>query len=327
VIHYAHTMKTVLAAITLLWIGPIALAMAPAAADAFAMDEVAPGVFVHAGLPEYADRNNHGDIANAGFIIGAEAVAVIDTGNSPAIGRSLRDAIRQRTELPIRYVVNTHMHPDHIFGNAAFAEDHPVFVAHAGFQSALMARADSYQRRLEEDLGPEAARDATMVPPTRTVEAQTAESAPTPPLKLDLGGGRVIELTAWPTAHTNNDLTVLDPASGTLFAGDLVFLDRLPTIDGSAIGWLKVMDRLAGVAASMVVPGHGPSSASWPQAMEPQRLYLTTLIDDIRAIQKRGGTIEQAAEQAASSQRDRWRLFDEDNPRNAVTVFAELEWE
>jgi hypothetical protein len=79
-------MKTVLAAITLLWIGPIALAMAPAAADAFAMDEVAPGVFVHAGLPEYADRNNHGDIANAGFIIGAEAVAVIDTGNSPAIG-------------------------------------------------------------------------------------------------------------------------------------------------------------------------------------------------------------------------------------------------
>src|SRR3954471_20513790 len=104
-IHYAHTMKTVLAAITLLWIGPIALAVAPAAADALAMDEVAPSVFVHSGLPEYADRNNHGDIANAGFIIRAAAVAAIDTGNSPASGGGLRDAIRQRPDLPIRYVV------------------------------------------------------------------------------------------------------------------------------------------------------------------------------------------------------------------------------
>jgi len=308
----------VLATITLLWIGPIA----PAWADALPVDEVAPGVFVHAGRYEYADRDNHGDVANMGFIVGAEAVAVIDTGNSPTIGNGLRDAIRQRTNLPIRYVINTHMHPDHIFGNAAFAEDHPAFIAHAYFQSALMARADGYQRRLEEDLGTEEARGATMASPTQTVEPP-----PAPALKLDLGGGRMIELTAWPTAHTNNDLTVSDPTTGTLFAGDLVFLERLPTIDGSATGWLKAMDHLATVPAKRVVPGHGPSSAPWPQALEPQRLYLTTLIDDIRAMQKQGGTIEQAADQAASSQRDRWRLFDEDNPRNAVTVFAALEWE
>jgi quinoprotein relay system zinc metallohydrolase 2 len=311
-------MKTVLATITLLWIGPIA----PAWADALPVDEVALGVFVHAGRHEYDDRDNHGDVANMGFIVGAEAVAVIDTGNSPTIGKELRDAIRQRTDLPIRYVINTHMHPDHIFGNAAFSEDHPAFIAHASFQSALMARADGYQRRLEEDLGPEEAASATMASPTQTVEPP-----PAPALKLDLGGGRMIELTAWPTAHTNNDLTVSDPATGTLFAGDLVFLDRLPTIDGDAAGWLKTMDRLTTVPASRVVPGHGPSSAPWPQALEPQRLYLTTLIDDIRTLQKQGGTIEQAAEQAASSQRDRWRLFDEDNPRNAVTVFAALEWE
>jgi quinoprotein relay system zinc metallohydrolase 2 len=311
-------MRTVLATITLLWIGPIA----PAWADALPVDEVAPGVFVHAGRHEYADRDNHGDVANLGFIVGAEAVAVIDTGNTPTIGTRLRDAIRQRTDLPIRYVINTHMHPDHIFGNAAFAGDRPAFVAHAGFQSALMARADGYQRRLEEDLGAEEARGATMAAPTQTVEPP-----PAPALKLDLGGGRVIELTAWPVAHTNNDLTVSDPATATLFAGDLVFLDRLPTIDGDVMGWLKAMDRLAAMPASRVVPGHGPASAPWPQALEPQRLYLTTLIDDIRALQKQGGTIEQAAEQAASSQRDRWHLFDEDNPRNAVTVFAALEWE
>jgi quinoprotein relay system zinc metallohydrolase 2 len=312
------SMRILLAAITLLWIG----ATTPTLAEPLAVDEVAPGIFVHAGVPQYADSNNRGDIANMGFIVGSEVVAVIDTGNSPSIGRSLREAIRQRTDLPIRYVINTHMHPDHIFGNAAFAEDSPIFVAHADFLPALMARADGYQRRLEEDLGTDEARGATLAAPGRTVEPP-----PGAPLRLDLGGGRVIEVTAWTPAHTNNDVTVSDTATGTLFAGDLVFLDRLPTIDGDAVGWLKAMDRLAALPASRVVPGHGPASAPWPQALEPQRTYLTTLIDDIRAMQKQGGTIEQAAEQAASSKRGLWRLFDEDNPRNAVTVFAALEWE
>jgi quinoprotein relay system zinc metallohydrolase 2 len=312
------SMRIVLATITLLWIG----GATPTLAEPLAVDEVAPGIFVHAGVPQYADSNNRGDISNLGFIIGPEAVAVVDTGNSPSIGKGLREAIRQRTNLPIRYVINTHMHPDHIFGNAAFAEDRPVFVAHSNFLSALMARADGYQRRLEEDLGADEARGATLAAPGRTVEPP-----PGAPLRLDLGGGRVIEVTAWAPAHTNNDLTVLDAATSTLFAGDLVFLDRLPTIDGDALGWIKAMDRLAALPAARVVPGHGPASAPWPQALEPQRQYLTVLIDDIRAIQKRGGTIEQAAEQAASSQRSLWRLFGEDNPRNAVTVFAALEWE
>ena len=312
------SMRIVLATITLLWIG----ATTPTLAEPLAVDEVAPGIFVHAGVPQYADSNNRGDISNLGFIIGPEAVAVVDTGNSPSIGKGLREAIRQRTDLPIRYVINTHMHPDHIFGNAAFAEDRPVFVAHSNFLSALMARADGYQRRLEEDLGTDEARGATLAAPGQTVEPPPGAS-----LRLDLGGGRVIEVTAWAPAHTNNDLTVLDAATATLFAGDLVFLDRLPTIDGDALGWIKAMDRLAALPAARVVPGHGPMSAPWPQALEPQRQYLTVLIDDIRAIQKRGGTIEQAAEQAASSQRSLWRLFDEDNPRNAVTVFAALEWE
>ena len=311
------SMRILHAAITLLWIG----AASPVLAEPLAVDEVAAGIFVHTGVPQYADSNNRGDIANIGFIVGSEAVAVIDTGNSPSIGRSLREAIRLRTGLPIRYVINTHMHPDHIFGNAAFADDRPVFVAHADFLPALMARADGYQRRLEEDLGTEEAGGATMAAPSRTVEPPPGE-----PLQLDLGG-RVIEVTAWPPAHTNNDVTVFDTATATLFAGDLVFLDRLPTIDGDAVGWLKEMDRLAALPASRVVPGHGPASAPWPQALEPQRTYLTTLIDDIRAMQKQGGTIEQAAEQAASSKRGLWRLFDEDNPRNAVTVFAALEWE
>lgn len=290
---------------------------APAVADPLRVEEVAAGVFVHAGLPEYAERSNGGDVANMAFVIGTQSVAVIDTGNTPGLGRGLREAIRQRTDLPIRFVINTHMHPDHVFGNGAFLDDRPDFVAHADFQGALMARADTYQRRLEESFGAEEAGRAVLVPPTITVEATH---------RLDLGG-RSLELTAHPTGHTNNDLTVFDTATGTLFAGDLVFQERLPTVDGSGLGWLRVLDALAALPAKRVVPGHGPASAPWPEGAEDTRRYLTTLVGDIRAIQKDGGTIDRASAEAAASERGRWHLFDEDNPRNAVTVFAELEWE
>src|SRR3954454_9465898 len=94
-------MRTVLATITLLWIGPTASALA----EALPVDEVAAGVFVSAGLPEYADRDNHGDVAIAGFIVGAEPVAFIDTGISTSIGPRLREAIQLPADLPIRYVI------------------------------------------------------------------------------------------------------------------------------------------------------------------------------------------------------------------------------
>ena len=116
--------------------------------------EITPGVFVHQGRYEMQSPENEGDMANASFVVGDDAVAVIDTLGSAVMGRRLRDCIRRVTDRPVKYVINTHMHPDHVFGNAAFKEDDPVFVANHKLAPALSARADRYLDHEPDEHGP-----------------------------------------------------------------------------------------------------------------------------------------------------------------------------
>lgn len=88
--------------------------------DMLAVDELAAGVYVHRGAQLPLDVPGHDDIANIGFIVGSRCVAVIDTGGSARVGRALRATVRRRTSLPICYVINTHVHVDHVLGNEAF---------------------------------------------------------------------------------------------------------------------------------------------------------------------------------------------------------------
>jgi glyoxylase-like metal-dependent hydrolase (beta-lactamase superfamily II) len=166
-------------------------------------------------------------------------------------------------------------------------------------------------------MGRELMADVKIIPPTQLVIDA---------VNLDLGA-RTLAVKAWRTAHTDNDLTVLDEDSGTLFAGDLVVTQHVPVLDGSILGWLAAMDDFALMRPKRILPGHGPLIDNWRDALEAQRRYLERLTRDVRSLISHGAPISAAARSAGAAERDRWNLFEEYNPRNATAAFAELEWE
>jgi quinoprotein relay system zinc metallohydrolase 2 len=277
--------------------------------------EVAPGIHFRRGVTQDANTGNEDAIANVGCVVGTDAVAVMDPGGSLGDGESLRRAIRTVTSLPIRYVVISHVHPDHVFGAAAFQQEQPVFIGHAGLPQALALRGAYYRRMLDRILGP--GRAGQVVMPTQLVHDHAT---------LDLGN-RLLDLTAHAPAHTDCDLSMVDRRTGTLLTGDLLFVDRVPSLDGDLKGWLVQLAAMQALGQRHAVPGHGPTQVDWPSAAADITRYLTVLLTETRQAIARNEPISTAAQTVAQSERSRWKLFDDYNPRNVTVAYQQLEWE
>ena len=304
-------------------------AIAPAlqASDAALPTEpLGPGAFHVPGHQAVWGPAFHGQVANSGIVIGSRCIAVIDSGGSASVGRALLATVRERSALPVCYVINTHPHPDHVMGNLAFANanaglpgaEPPAIVGHQRLRQSLAARAPFYLNALQRDF--EAADHVGSVPlPTVAVAER---------LELDLGE-RVLELRAWPTAHTDSDLTVLDRASGTLWLGDLLFVGHLPVVDGRLAGWLQVLQRLKREPAQRLVPGHGPVQPAVPASFEATEDYLLRLRNDVDAALDQGLSLTQTVEKLGTPPESRiagWLLVDAFHRRNVTAAYAELEW-
>jgi quinoprotein relay system zinc metallohydrolase 2 len=281
----------------------------------FEMENPAPGIYVHYGAQAEMSLSNAGDVANLGFVVGATCVAVIDTGGTYSVGRALRLAIRRVTSLPVCYVINTHVHPDHVFGNQAFVEDGPEFVGHARLAEGMRRRGPNYLRALLRDLGAAAQGSSVVLPTLAVASVETLEL-----------GGRSLSLRAWPTAHTNTDLTVFDETSGTLWLGDLLFVGHLPVVDGSLRGFMTVVDELKGIPAQRAIPGHGRTDA-WPAALLREERYLKRLFRDVRVAIAAKIPIAEAMETVACDDAGQWLLVDQFHKRNVSAAYAELEWD
>lgn len=286
------------------------------ATPALTITEIAAGIYVHYGKHELPDKKNHGAIANIGFIVGNSCVAVIDTGGNPEQGYALKKAIKQTTNKPICYVINTHVHPDHIYGNIAFKQPGVKFIGHKNLPRAMATRGGYYIAKALDQLDVKLTTQQ-LIFPDKTVKKH---------LTIELGERKLV-LTAHATAHTDNDLTVFDQKTNTLWMSDLLFIEHIPVIDGSLKGWLKELERMEKQSYQFVIPGHGALVTDWPKSLQAEKKYLQLLLTEIREMIKQGRFIEEAIDKVGYSEKNQWKLFDQFHKRNVTTAFAELEWE
>jgi cyclase len=255
-----------------------------------------------------------GALANAGFVIGSASVAVIDTFANAEAGRLLLAEIRQRTKLPVKFVVNTHYHFDHVAGNNAFVESGVVVLA---------------QRNVRGWIHPENLRlfGADIKPEQKAFIERIA--APTlgyeQAVDLDLGD-REIQVRSFP-GHTGGDSVVLIPDARTGFAGDLFWRSTVPnTMDASVAPWINTLATLAKNAAGYTfVPGHGDVGNT--QDIVAFRDYLATLLKlvaDARNQGKSGNALVQAVMPALADKYGHWDFFKFLAERNISETDAEL---
>ena len=233
-----------------------------------------------------------------------------------SIGEELHRAIQSTTDKPICYVINTHVHFDHVLGNLAFTGNKPEFVGHVKLADAIEANRDFFLKEFSDYLGSSPTRQS-IIGPTVTVDDT---------LTIDLGN-RTLLLTAYPTAHTHTDLTILDQKTGTLWTGDLVFREHVPVIDGSLKGWLAVLEKLMQQDVACIIPGHGPPGYSWPEVAQAHLDYLNKLLNETRKAIAKGMFMEEAVDTIGLDEKDKWQLFDQHHKANVSKAFVELEWE
>ncbi|MGF1660089.1 MAG: quinoprotein relay system zinc metallohydrolase 1 [Rubrimonas sp.] len=238
--------------------------IAAAARDAYALRpvEVASGLWMIEGRREHFSRANGGDIVNLAFARTDAGAVVFDTGSTRRHGEALRAAVAETVPLGVAAVYVTHHHPDHFFGNQAFA-DRPIRALPAA-RAGMVAHGEAYSDNLYRMLG-DWMRGTEPVP--------AAEAAAPGPFEI---GGRRFEAFAL-AGHTEADLAILDVETGTLIAGDLAFLDRAPTTPHADLGlWGRSLDALDALGAGATIPGHGPFDRTG-EALRQTRAYLDWL--------------------------------------------------
>jgi quinoprotein relay system zinc metallohydrolase 1 len=229
--------------------------------------KIAADTYVFPGRTETFTSANGGNIVNTGFIVTSEGVVVIDTGPSLLYGLEMRRAIRTVTQLPVIRVINTHLHPDHVFGNQAFS--HIQIEALPGTMHGLEQQAKGFSDSMYRLVGPW----------MQGTEPRLPNKAP--PAGIHDIGGHSMEMIP-SHGHTDSDLMVLDHSTGVLFASDLVFLDRAPTTPHAHVAdWLSALDRMERLAFRVLVPGHGPVSRG-TRAIAQTRDWLIWLEANLR---------------------------------------------
>jgi len=280
--------------------------------------KVAEGVWFVQGEAALGSAANRNFISNAGFVITGDGVVVIDALGSPTLGNELIEAIRRLTTQPIRYVIVTHYHADHVYGLQAFEAIGATILAHPDGREYL--NSDTARRRLEasrQELSPWIDEHTRLVSADRWLDA--AETT------LRVGPLDFVIRHVGPS-HTPEDVVVFVPKLGVLFAGDLVFRGRIPFVgQADSQNWIASLGRLIEFDPKVMVPGHGPASEMPLADLELTRDYLVYLRKSMREAAENLEPFEDAYAKADWSRFEKMPLFRAANRMNAYNTYLLME--
>lgn len=296
----------------------LALMATPAArAQPVEAQPVAPGVWMVQGAAALGTPANRNFISNAAFVVTPEGVVVVDALGSPALAQELLAAIRRVTPLPVKRLIVTHYHADHIYGLQVFKAAGATITAHELGRAYL--HSDAAQLRLQasrQELAP------WIGDHTRLVAADQWIAAPE---HFMLGGVEFLVQPAGP-AHTPEDLVLMLPQQGVLIAGDLVFRGRIPFVgQADSARWVQALERLIAFKPRLIVPGHGPVSTSAESDLMLTRDYLVHLRQTMGEAARNLEPFEEAYAKADWSRFEHLPLFKAANRMNAYNTYLLME--
>jgi glyoxylase-like metal-dependent hydrolase (beta-lactamase superfamily II) len=289
--------------------------------------EQVPGkpIYYSLGNPGIPGKANEGNTSNAGFVVTSDGVAVFDALGTPSLGWALLQQIHRITDKPVRYVIASHYHADHIYGLQAF-KDHSKALIVAQERAAEYKENDQTadekaDQRLDQRrsvLYPWVDDHTRVVPPDITFKER---------MTITLGDRTLTLIYAGP-AHSSSDSMMMVEPDGVLFAGDIVQNSRIPFMnsdDVSTTHWLKALDEVEKLDPKFIIPGHGKPSTQAREAIAFTRDYINYVRSAMTTAVQSWTDFDTAYAQTDWSKYKDMPAFANNNRGNAYRIFLELE--
>jgi glyoxylase-like metal-dependent hydrolase (beta-lactamase superfamily II) len=298
------------------WIVPLLFSFSALSAYEFALTpkRITPEITCFFGEPAVMNKSNNGNMVNTCYIDTKKSYVVIDSGSSYAYANSAYKVMQKIKPLPVELVINTHVHDDHWLGNGFFVQKGVKVLGSDDFVHNASIDSPS---RIQTHISPEAYALTVPTLPTETLSSDKTLKIGDQELQLHMMKKK---------AHSEKDMVIFLPKSKTLFAGDLVFNDRVPSLIGGDInGWIDALDDLKKLNATTIIGGHGFRTDK--KAADMTRHYLTDMRTEIRAAIAAGLGIDETIKKVQMPAYKSLKMYDTLHRGNVEAAYRMLEWE